>query len=122
MHSHAEKAAEAAHCAGAQGKYWEYHDLLYSSRQLEIPQLKDQAKELKLDSAAFDKCLDSGVKAAEVHTSLAEGQRLGIEGTPSFFMNGRFFSGGLTFEQMSAMVEEELKIAAAQTKTVASNE
>jgi protein-disulfide isomerase len=57
-----------------------------------------------------------------VKASLAEGQRLGIEGTPSFFMNGRFFSGGLTFEQLSAMIDEELKTAEGQTKTVASNE
>jgi protein-disulfide isomerase len=122
MHSHAEKAAEASHCAAAQGKYWEYHDQLYSSRQLDVSALKEQARTLKLDGDAFDKCLDSGETAAGVKASLAEGQRLGIEGTPSFFMNGRFFSGGLTFEQLSAMIDEELKTAEGQTKTVASNE
>jgi protein-disulfide isomerase len=122
MHSHAEKAAEASHCAQEQGKYWEYHDQLYSSRQLDIAALKEQARNLKLDGDAFDKCLDSGSKALGVKATLNEGQRLGIEGTPSFFMNGRFFSGGLSFEQLSAMIDEELKAAEATTKTVASNE
>jgi protein-disulfide isomerase len=122
MHPHAEKAAEASHCAAEQGKYWEYHDQLYSSRQLDISALKEQARNMKLDGDAFDKCLDSGEKAPGVKASLAEGQRLGIDGTPSFFMNGRFFSGGLSFEQLSAMIDEELKAAEATTKTVASNE
>ncbi len=112
MHSHAEKAAEAAHCAGEQGKYWEYHDKLYMSRQLEVSDLKEHAKTLKLDTEQFNKCLDTGKYLSQVRTTLAEGQRLGIEGTPSFFMNGRFFSGGLTFDQLKAMVDEEMTAAA----------
>jgi protein-disulfide isomerase len=112
MHSHAQKAAEAAHCAGEQGKYWEYHDKLYLSRQLEVTDLKEHARTLKLDGGQFDKCLDTGKYLNQVRTSLAEGQRLGIEGTPSFFMNGRFFSGGLTFDQLKAMVEEEMNAGA----------
>ncbi len=112
MHSHAQKAAEAAHCAGEQGKYWEYHDKLYMSRQLELADLKEHARTLKLDGAQFDKCLDTGKYTDQVRNSLSEGQRLGIEGTPSFFMNGRFFSGGLTFDQLKAMVDEEMNAAA----------
>lgn len=113
MHSHAQKAAEASHCAGEQGKYWEYHDRLYLTRQLELGELKEHARTLKLDGEKFDKCLDTAKYMDQVRKSLAEGQRLGIEGTPSFFMNGRFFSGGLTLDQLKAMVDEEMNIASA---------
>jgi protein-disulfide isomerase len=108
MHPHAQKAAEAAHCAGAQGKYWEYHDLLYKSQKLEIPQLKEQARELKIDGAAFDKCLDSGEQSGLVKVQLGEAQALGLQGTPSFFINGRFFSGSLSYEALRGVVEEEI--------------
>jgi protein-disulfide isomerase len=108
MHPHAQKAAEAAHCAGAQGKYWEYHDLLFKSQKLEIPQLKEQARELKIDGAAFDKCLDSGEQSGLVKVQLGEAQALGLQGTPSFFINGRFFSGSLSYEALRGIVEEEI--------------
>ncbi len=108
MHSHAEKAAEAAHCAGVQGKYWEYHDKLFATRQLDVSQLKEHARSLNLDTKVFDKCLDSGQQADLVKAQLAEGQGYQIQGTPSFFINGRFFSGGMTFDQLRAIVDEEL--------------
>lgn len=114
MHPHAQKAAEAAHCAGTQGKYWEYHDLLFKSQQLEIPQLKEQARQLKLDGAAFDKCLDSGEQSKLVNVQLAEAQSLGLQGTPSFFINGRFFSGSLSYEALRGIVEEELSVSSTQ--------
>lgn len=112
MHANAQKASEAAHCAGAQGKYWEYHDLLASAKEFELPTLKDRARKLALDGAAFDKCLDSGDKAAVVKASLEEAQSLGLQGTPSFFLNGRFFSGLMSYEKLRDLVEEELKSAA----------
>ncbi len=115
MHSHAQKAAEASHCAGAQGKYWEYHDKLFASRQLDVAQLKDHARSLNLDGKAFDKCLDSGEQADLVKAQLAEGQGYQIQGTPSFFINGRFFSGGMTYEQLRVIVDEELGPQGTQT-------
>ncbi len=118
MHAHAEKAAEAAHCAGLQGKYWEYHDLLFKTKQLAVPDLKEHAKALRLDTQGFDKCLDSGEQAALVANQLKEGQSLQLQGTPSFFVNGRFFSGSLTYEQLHAVLEEELSVAPkTQTET-----
>src|SRR5207244_5422354 len=99
MHPRAQKAAEAAHCAGAQGKYWEYHDQLFANKQLYIPQLKESALALKLDTKAFDKCLDSNEQTEVVKAQMTEGQALQIQGTPSFFINGRFFSGVLSYEQ-----------------------
>ena len=93
MHKDSQKAAEAARCAGDQGKFWEYHDVLFTSHQLDIPSLKKHAGDLKLDQAKFDHCLDAGEKTAVVKKDLQEGQRLGLTGTPSFFANGHFFSG-----------------------------
>ena len=119
MHAHAQKAAEAALCAGAQGKYWEFHDVLFSEKKLDIPELKESATALKLDAKAFDTCLDSGAKADLVKASADEGHSLQLEGTPSFIINGRFFKGGMTYEQLKAVVEEEL--TAAQKKAVAEN-
>ena len=111
MHSHAQKAGEAARCAGAQGKYWEYHDLLFASKALDIPQLKEAAANLKLDTQAFDKCLNSGEQEKAVKTQLAEAQTFQLQGTPSFFINGIFFSGSLTSEQFHTVIDDELAAA-----------
>jgi len=115
-HAHAQKAAEATHCAGEQGKFWEFHDLLFKTKQLDIPQLKDHARELNLDTAAFGKCLDSGAQAELVKKQSVEGQSLGLQGTPSFFINGRFFSNGLSYDQLRAVIQEELTASEARVK------
>jgi len=115
IHAHSQKAAEAAHCAGAQGKYWEYHDLLFSSKQLDDSQLKEHARALKLDEKAFDSCLDSGAQAPTVKKFLTEAQSLQIKGTPSFVINGRFVAGGFTYEQLRGLVDEELRATTAST-------
>jgi protein-disulfide isomerase len=120
MHPHAQKAAEAAHCAAVQGKYWEYHDLLYKTKKLEIVDLKENARTLQLDTGAFDKCLASGEQSENVKAQLTEGQSLGLQGTPTFFINGRVFSGVLSYEQLSAIVTEELRRASVPTTDTAS--
>lgn len=117
MHANAQKAAEAAHCAGNQGKYWEYHDILTSKKPLDIGGLRSYARDLKLDTGAFDKCLDAGDRAQVVKSSLDEAQSLGLQGTPSFFINGRFFAGAATYEKLRDLVEEELAVSAEQSKT-----
>ena len=108
MHSHAQKAAEAAHCAMEQGKFWEYHDLLFSTRQLEVKQLKESARTLNLDGEAFDKCLDSGATAAAIKANLDEATALAIPGTPGFFINGRFLEGNVSYDALRNVVNEEL--------------
>jgi protein-disulfide isomerase len=113
MHSHAQKSAEAAHCAGVQGKYWEYHDMLFANKKLEVAQLKEDAGALKLDTNAFDKCLDSGEQAEAVKAQATEAQNLQIQGTPSFFINGQFFAGTFTYEQLRALVDDALKASSA---------
>jgi protein-disulfide isomerase len=119
MHSHAQKASEAAQCAGDQGKFWEFHDLLYSSRQLEISQLKLDARELKLDGEVFDKCLDSDQKLDRVKSQLSEGQSLGLEGTPSFFVNGRFVRGNLSYDEWRRLIDEEIAASSVRAKQTA---
>ena len=109
MHPHAQKAAEATQCAGLQGKYWEYHDLLLKTKGLDVPQLKAAAGQLGLETAGFNKCLDSGERAEAVKATLDEAQKLGLQGTPSFFLNGRYFSGIMSYDQMRQMLEEELR-------------
>ncbi|MGA2580596.1 MAG: thioredoxin domain-containing protein [Bryobacteraceae bacterium] len=109
MHRRAGKAAEAARCAGDQEAFWEYHDLLFENGgKLEVAQLKEYARTLKLDTGRFDKCLDSGAQTAVVQKGLQEAKELGISGTPSFFINGHFFSGVVKYEDLRGMVEKEL--------------
>jgi protein-disulfide isomerase len=108
MHARAEKAAEAARCASKQNKYWEFHDELFHSKELDVDQLKAQARALKLDSEQFDKCLDSGEEAAAVERDRKEGLRLGISGTPSFFVNGHYLSGALDYAALRQVVEQQL--------------
>ena len=114
MHPHAQKAAEAARCAGAQGKYWDFYHELFASKKLDLPDLKSDAQKLKLDQTAFDKCLDSGSQAAAVKTQSDEASELGLQGTPSFFVNGRFMSGAASYEQLKDAIEQELAIASKQ--------
>jgi protein-disulfide isomerase len=81
------KAAEATHCAGDQGKYWEMHSRLFANQQeLARPALSKHAEALGLDVAAFDKCLDSGKSVAKIRKDMAEAQKLQISGTPTFFV------------------------------------
>lgn len=87
IHPQAFKAAEAALCAGEQGKYWEMHDRLFSNQQALAPgDLVAHAQAVGLDPAVFQQCLDSGRTAAKVRKDFAEGREAGIGGTPTFFL------------------------------------
>ena len=116
MHGSAQKAAEATQCAASQGKYWEMHDMLLAKKVLDVPSLKEFARTLKMDGAAFDKCMDTDAKAAIVKASLAEAQTMGVQGTPSFFVNGRAITGVATYERLKEVIEEELSNLAALKK------
>lgn len=116
MHHKAEKAAEAARCAGTQGKFWEYHDVLfYSGGTLTVPQLKEHARVLRLNGEQFDQCLDSGEMAAAVKKDFEEGKSMGLTGTPSFFVNGHFFSGAVDYGLLKQMVEQQLAVNRAKS-------
>lgn len=113
MHSFAAKAAEAAHCAGAQGKYWDYHDALFENKQLTPDSLKAYARSLKLDSGKFEACLDSGQMGSVVGAHAAEAQSLVLQGTPTLLINGRLLSGDLSYEGIRAAILEELSATGA---------
>jgi protein-disulfide isomerase len=110
IHPHAQKAAEAAHCAAEQGKFWEYHDLLFEKQEA-IPSTNfaDHAKALGLDVTTFQGCLDSGKHKGTVERSYAEGVKAGVSGTPAFFINGRLLSGAQPLEAFKAVIDEELE-------------
>ena len=114
MHHSSEKAAEASRCAGEQGKFWEYHDVLFYSKEIEVDALKEHARVLKLDGDRFDTCLDSGAEAAAVKKDLDEAKSLGLTGTPSFFVNGHFFSGVVDYAALKDIVNQQLNLAGAQ--------
>ena len=110
MHHGSEKAAEAARCAGEQGKFWEYHDVLFYSQLTTLDALKQHAQTLKLDQDAFNTCLDSGKEAAAVKNDLEEAKSLGLTGTPSFFVNGHFFSGVVDYQALKDIVSQQLSL------------
>jgi protein-disulfide isomerase len=116
MHPLAGKAAQAARCAGVQGKFWEFHDSLFQTKKLQLSELKLEARELKLDTARFDQCLDTGEQIPVVKKDVQEGQRLGLTGTPSFFVNGHFMSGDIGYMKLRETVLQELAVAAAAKK------
>jgi protein-disulfide isomerase len=87
IHKNAFKASEAAQCAGEQGKYFEMHDRLFANQQmLGADKLPDHASAIGLDAAKFKACLDGGKFAAQVRKDMAEGQKAGTTGTPTFFL------------------------------------
>jgi len=116
MHPLAAKAAQAARCAGVQGKFWEYHDSLFKTKRLQTSDLKQQAIALKLDPALFNQCLESGEQIAPVKKDSQEAQRLGLQGTPSFFINGHFMTGSIGFMKLRETVLQELGSANAAKK------
>ena len=108
-HAEAPKAAEAAHCAGEQGKYWQLHDRLFANQQaLQVSQIKQYATALELDMNAFNQCLDSGKHASRVAENVKAGEALGVQSTPTLYVNGRPVVGAQPFEFFKAIIEEEL--------------
>jgi protein-disulfide isomerase len=104
IHPRAFKAAEAAHCAGEQGRYWQMHDHLFTHQSaLDRTHLAGHAKTLALDLPRFEQCLDSGRHAARVRQSQAEGQQAGVSGTPTFFL-GRTDAGGTSLKAQATLV------------------
>jgi len=110
IHPLAQKAAEASLCAGEQGRFWEMHDSLFGDQEhLTVDALKARAVALKLDTAAFNACLDSGKEAAAIDKDIEEGAKAGVTGTPAMFVNGRLLVGAQPFAAIQAIIEDELK-------------
>ncbi len=110
-------AAEASECAAEQGKFWEYHDLLFERHQGENvgtyskENLKRFAAELGLDTERFNECLDSGKYADLVRADTITARSLGVRSTPTFLINNRPVIGALPFEFFQQIIEAELERA-----------
>ncbi len=109
LHPASQKAHEAARCAEEQGKFWEYRELLYKNTPAAGPeQLNDYAVKVGVDLPAFKQCLDSGKFKALVQKDESDGDRLGVTGTPAFFINGRLLSGAQPENEFARVIDEEL--------------
>lgn len=90
FHEHAQKAHEASECAREQGKFWEYHDILYTKQDaLEPDHMKQYATDLGLNSARFNRCLDTGKYASKIKEDIKQASILNVRGTPAFYINGK---------------------------------
>jgi protein-disulfide isomerase len=109
MHPYALKAAQAARCAGDQGKYWEYHDALFADQsKLDAAGLKATAAKLKLDTKKFDECTAHDLHMDQIRDSQQAGSQSGVDGTPTFVINGRMISGAQPPTEFEAVIDEEL--------------
>jgi len=115
MHGQAELGAESSRCANEQGKFWEYHDLLFENPdKLNRNSLLKLARNANLDEERFDSCLSSGKYREQVERDLQDGIRAGVTGTPGIFINGILLSGAQPEAAFEQIIEAEL--AAANTK------
>ena len=113
IHPEALKAAEAGNCAREQGKFWEFHDRLFANQQsLQPAALKAHAVAVGLDPVAFNTCFDAAKHGQRVQDQMSLGTRLGVNSTPTSFINGRLVTGAVPYEAYAAVIDEELQRAA----------
>ncbi len=115
FHQNAQKAGEAAECAGEVGGndgFWDMHDAIFDStvaqKGIAVADLKRMAGEIGLDQGKFDSCLDNGDMAAKVQAHAAEAAKLGASGTPSFFVNGVKVVGAQPFSVFKTTIDAAL--------------
>jgi protein-disulfide isomerase len=106
MHPHARKAAMAAEAAGTQGKFWQMHEMLFrGAPALDYASLLGYAKKLELDTARFELELSNDTYAERIQEDVAGGVRSGVNGTPTFFINGKRHNGAYAIESLRAGLE-----------------
>jgi len=111
-HPQARRVAEASWCAQRQNKFWEFHDAVYASTpDGSESMISGLATKAGLDMKAFGECLSSGKASSMVQTQIDEGGHYGVDGTPGFFVNGRFLSGAVPLATFTQVVDEELETA-----------
>lgn len=108
FHANAQKAAEASECARDQGKFDEYYDVLFTTKQLDVANLKKHAADLGLNVAKFNSCLDNGDMAEKVSLDFQEGQQAGVRGTPTFFINDVPLVGAQPAANFEAIIDKLL--------------
>jgi protein-disulfide isomerase len=117
IHPEALLASMAVDCAGEQNKYWEYHDKVFREQynkgddlvRFKAADLKKWAKDTKLDQAKFDQCLDSEKYKNEVLKDKADGDAVSVQGTPTFFINGRVIGGAQPYPAFKTLIDDLLK-------------
>jgi len=111
-HPRALPTAQATRCAGEQGKFWEYHKGIFDKpSDLSDDDLRSRAKALGLEAGAFAACLASGRHDASINAAAESGTALGVDSTPTFFVNGRRVTGALPVPQFEEIIDEELALA-----------
>jgi len=109
MHVHAMDAAVAGRCAAEQNKFWEFHDAMFSDQtKLDAAGLKASAAKVGMDPAKFNACLDAKSGINGIKSDQAQGERLGVSGTPTFFVNGRELVGAESEKGFSDVIDDEL--------------
>lgn len=120
QHPLAEKAAEASLCAADQNHFWEMHDLMFDTQMaLKEEDLKAKAAQLKLDTAVFNKCLDSGKYAGKVKQDEREAYSLAVANSPSLFINGRPYTGAIPLSEISKAIDEEIVLRSSSATRIA---
>lgn len=116
FHPDAHEAAEAAECAGEQGKYYEMHDMIYDNEMFYgertydwTEKFKQYAKTIGLDSSDFSKCLEDNQMEEEITKDLEDGANVGMTGTPGFIINGKLVMGAQPYEKFEEIIEKEIK-------------
>ena len=118
IHPKAQSAAEAARCAGEQGKFWEYHDALYADQsKLDGAGLVTSAVALNMDEKSFRSCLDSGKFKSKIEADREQGIKVGVAGTPGFFVNGVFLSGAQPQAEFEKIIDSQLAMLGAQNSS-----
>jgi protein-disulfide isomerase len=109
VHPYAEPAAETAEFAGAHRRFWQMHDLLFENQQrLGLPVLLEAAEYLGLSAVQLRRALETGEFAGKVRSDFMSGVRGGVNGTPTFFVNGQRHEGSYAFEDLAAAIESRL--------------
>ncbi len=108
FHQRAKPAAEAVLCAQEQGKFWEMHDKIFPSDSMQDSDFTRFAGEIGLNKSKFEKCYSSHKMAARIEKDIADGQRVGVRGTPHFFVNGQVINGAQPFESFKTIIDAEL--------------
>ncbi len=108
FHQNARKAAEAARCAGEQGKFWEVHDGLFKADAINDEKITELVTATGIDKAKYDACMTEGRTKTMIDEDMAAGSEVGVSGTPAFFVNGRLLSGAQPIDRFSAIIDAEL--------------
>ncbi|MEI8298306.1 MAG: thioredoxin domain-containing protein [Pseudomonadota bacterium] len=109
LHAEAERAAEASVCADEQQRFWEFHDAVFATQgRFDAGTLIESATKVGVDIKAFRECLTSGRPEKVIKRDTQAADELAIAGTPAIFVNGRFLAGAVSYEQLSAVIKDEL--------------